>query len=109
MVNWNCFEVTCKNVRAIFTHSINFTGPLNPIHFLLQASPVMTRTGRRAVEAEDKLVRKGIQKDHNHLKVKFINDRIGRPCFIFQPLLNPPMTRIPPLSTDFPVFFSGIR
>ena len=30
IVNWNSFDVTCKNKnkRAIFTHSINFTGPL---------------------------------------------------------------------------------
>ena len=27
IVNWNSFDLTCKNKRAIFTHSINFTGP----------------------------------------------------------------------------------
>ena len=30
-MNWNSFNVTCKNKRAIFTHSINFTGPLSEI------------------------------------------------------------------------------
>ena len=28
IVNWNSFHVTCKNKRAFFIHSINFTGPL---------------------------------------------------------------------------------
>ena len=28
LVNWISFDVTCKNKRAIFTHYINFTGPL---------------------------------------------------------------------------------
>ena len=27
VVNWNSFDVTSKNKSAIFTHSINFTGP----------------------------------------------------------------------------------
>ena len=28
IVNWNNFDVTYKNKEAIFTHCINFTGPL---------------------------------------------------------------------------------
>ena len=28
IVNWDSFEVTCKNTRATFTHCISFTGPL---------------------------------------------------------------------------------
>ena len=27
-MNWNSFNITCKNKRAIFTDSINFTSPL---------------------------------------------------------------------------------
>ena len=29
IVNWNSFDVTCKNKRAISTHCINFTAPLS--------------------------------------------------------------------------------
>ena len=26
IIHWDSFDVTCKNVRAIFTHCFNFTG-----------------------------------------------------------------------------------
>ena len=29
ILNWNSFDVTCKNKGAIFTHCIIFTGPLS--------------------------------------------------------------------------------
>ena len=31
IVNWNSFDVVCKNKRAIFTHCANFICPLFPI------------------------------------------------------------------------------